>query len=361
MAGAARASDAAPRKPHRVGRRTPDNFRKLARRAGLIHVSDQQDGISRRPSGNGFTYVSRGRTIRNPQTRARIKALAIPPAWREVWICRNPRGHLQATGRDELGRKQYVYHPHWCRWREQVKCDHLSDVAKWLPAIRLRVARDLRRFSLRKAQVAALAVALLDRTAIRVGSAEYARDNQSYGLTTLQNRHAAVTGERVVFEFHGKSGKRHRLEVVDRKLARLVRRCRELPGTMLFQYRDAGRLRPLSAADVNEYLAGITEGCVTSKDFRTWQASVATASLLAANPAKANRRSRERALAEALRRTSELLGNTVAVCRKHYVHTGLMTAWIDGAVPRELRRFRAGRLKWYRPSEQLTLHLLNRL
>src|SRR5688572_14572125 len=250
-----------------------------AKMAGLCYVSDTKPGIRRRRSGKGFTY--RGpddRPIRDPDELRRIAALAIPPAWTEVWISPKPMGHIQATGRDAKGRKQYRYHPRWRAVRDETKYQRLTSFARLLPRIRSRVARDLAREGLSRAQVVATVVRLLEATLIRVGNEEYARQNRSYGLTTMRDGHALVTGERVRFRFRGKSGRDHVIDLRDRRLSRIVKRCQELPGQQLFQYLDdRGRRRSIESADVNAYLREATGADFTAKDFRTWAGTVLAA------------------------------------------------------------------------------------
>jgi DNA topoisomerase-1 len=254
-----------------------------ARAAGLRYVTDRAPGISRRRSGKGFAYrAPDGRTLRDAAARRRIQTLAVPPAWTDVWICPDPSGHLQATGRDARGRKQYRYHPQWREVRDETKFGRLVAFAEGLPALRRRVQEDLARPGLPREKVLAAVVRLLGTTLLRVGNEEYARANQSFGLTTLRDRHAAVEGATVRFCFRGKSGKEVRVDIQDRRLARVVKRCRELPGQELFQYvDDDGQQQSVGSGDVNAYLREVTGEELSAKDFRTWGGTVLALGALA--------------------------------------------------------------------------------
>jgi DNA topoisomerase I len=285
---------------------------------GLRYASAEEPGIRRVRAGKGFDYVGpTGRRVRDAATRERIKHLAIPPAWEDVWICADERGHLQATGRDARGRKQYRYHDRWRERRDADKFEHMIEFGRALPVIRARVKRDLRQPGLPRTKVLAAIVELLERTCMRVGNERYAEENDSFGLTTLRDRHVKVRGKRIEFQFKGKGGKFHRIAVDDDpQLARIVRRCRDLPGQELFQYVDAaGETQCVSSSDVNAYLQEITGTDVTAKDFRTWNGTVYVANIL---------RSLEQVglthVAAAVREAARRLGNTPAICRKSYVH-----------------------------------------
>jgi len=300
-----------------------------ARVARLHYVADSVPGITRRRSGKGFAYRdAQGRTIRDAATLARIKALAVPPAWTAVWISADPRGHLQATGRDDRGRKQYRYHPRWREMRDETKYEHMVVFGRALPRIRRRVEQDLRRRGLPREKVLAAVVCLMERTLARVGNPEYARDNNSFGLTTLQNRHVRIAGGRVELDFRAKHGIRHRSIVADRKLARILRNCRDLPGSELFQYiDDAGERRSIDSGNVNDYLREISGAEITAKDFRTWAATnlalLALAERTAEKPTK-------KAVVEMVRQVAEQLGNTPAVCRKCYIHPAVIESFATG-------------------------------
>ena len=288
---------------------------------GLRYSRDGEKGYVRKQGDKAFEYLdAKGERVTDEATLERIKLLVIPPAWTDVWICGDERGHLQATGRDARGRKQYRYHPRWREMRDADKFDHLMEFAKALPKIRRQARADIALPGLPRRKVLALLVQLLERTCIRIGNERYAEENDSFGLTTMRNRHVKVSGARVEFQFRGKSGKFHRIAVDDPQLARIVRRCRDLPGQELFQYLDeAGEVQSIGSSDVNDYLKEIA-GCeISTKDFRTWAGSVYVASLL-----RGRRRRCERVgvthVAAAVREASKQLGNTPAICRKSYVH-----------------------------------------
>jgi DNA topoisomerase-1 len=299
--------------------------------SGLRHASDRRPGISRRRAGRGFTYRDPdGRTIRDPETLRRIRAIAVPPAWTDVWICSFPNGHLQATGRDARGRKQYRYHRRYSHRREAAKYERLIAFASVLPKIRAKVDTDLARPGLDRAKVVAAIVRLLELTLIRVGNDEYARLNRSFGLTTLRDRHASVRGISVRFRFKGKSGRLNEVGLRDRRLAAIVRRCQDLPGQELFQYvRDDGEPVDIASDDVNEYLRAIAPD-VTAKDFRTWAGTVLAYRALRALDPPVSARDGARNVVSAIRETADLLGNTPAVCRKAYVHPVVVEAYLDG-------------------------------
>jgi DNA topoisomerase I len=308
--------------------------REAARSAGLRYSSDAQPGILRRRSGRGFSYVDQdGAVVRDKELLARIKSLAIPPAWTDVWICRWPNGHIQATGRDARGRKQHRYHPRWHEARDESKFDRMVAFAGALPAIRKRTDEDLARPGLPREKVLAAVVRLLELTLIRVGNDEYARLNKSFGLTTLRDRHAQIDGSHVRFRFRGKSGQQHEVGLRDRRLATLVRRCQELPGQELFQYIDeAGEVRDIASEDVNDYLREIAGEDFSAKDFRTWAGTVlAYRALRALQPADSETGARRNVVA-AIRETAGRLGNTPAVARRSYVHPAVLEAYMDGRV-----------------------------
>jgi len=300
--------------------------------AGLRYVTDSVPGFRRRRSGRGFSYLDQdGRLIRDVRDVQRIKSLAIPPAWRDVWICPSPSGHLQATGRDAKGRKQYRYHPRWREVRDEAKYDRLPSFAAMLPLLRRRVARDLAEPVLSMSKVVAAVVQLLEKTLIRVGNEEYARSNRSFGLTTLESAHARITGSTVRFRFRGKSGKFHDITLSDARLARIVRRCQDLPGRQLFQYLDdEGSTHDVGSADVNEYLREVMGQDFTAKDFRTWAGTVLAAQKLCAmEPATSATTAKQNVLA-AIDQVAESLGNTRAVCRKCYIHPAVVDEYVEG-------------------------------
>jgi DNA topoisomerase-1 len=309
--------------------------RASARATGLTYVTDEATGIRRIKSGKGFRYKnSRGKTVGDRATLARIRALVIPPAWNDVWICPNPRGHLQATGRDARGRKQHRYHPRWREVRDASKYDRLLDFAKVLPSIRRRLGRDLKRNGIDRERILATVVRLMDLTLIRVGNEQYARDNHSYGLSTMKDRHATVRGRTIRFRFRGKSGKSHDIAVEDPRLARIVRQSQDIPGQDLFQYYDDdGRPHAITSGDVNDYLREISGGEFTSRDFRTWAGTVLAMDLLGRTAAAANARTTRKSVASAIEQVAARLGNTVAVCRKCYVHPLVIESFLEGSLP----------------------------
>ncbi|HUF82269.1 MAG TPA: DNA topoisomerase IB [Burkholderiales bacterium] len=324
--------------------------RRAAARAGLRYVTDGVAGISRRRAGTGWTYhAPSGARIRNPATRRRLDALAIPPAWTDVWICPDPDGHIQATARDARGRKQYRYHPSYREARDRSKFRRMLEFSEALPVLRERVERDLRGGDLSRPQLLATVVRLLDRTLIRVGNDEYARENRSYGLTTLRRRHVRVKGAMLQFSFRGKSGVDHSVAITDPRLARIVQRCRDLPGQEMFQYLDPfGKRQAVSSDDVNAYLREITDCDITAKDFRTWGGTMLAAVELRTMGPASSRREADRNIIRAIDAVSERLGNTRTVCRKYYVHPALLHAYHLGltvplAPPARARRARGGR------------------
>jgi DNA topoisomerase-1 len=310
-----------------------------AEEAGLRYVSDESPGITRRRAGKGWTYTSAdGRRITDRTRVAWFNRLAIPPAWTDVWICPDRLGHLQATGRDAKGRKVYRYHPRWREVREGLKYGRMLAFARALPKIRRRVDEDLSRPGLPREKVLAAVVALLERTRIRVGNEEYARDNRSFGLTTLRNRHARIKGGSMTFAFKGKSGKEHAVQLADRRLARIVARCQELPGQRLFQYVDEdGERRSVASEDVNAYLREITGEVFTAKDFRTWAGTVLAAMALQEFHEFDSEAEAKKNVVRAIESVAEKLGNTPAVSRTSYVHPEVISAYLEGDLIREAR------------------------
>lgn len=303
--------------------------RRAAARAGLHYVTDGVAGISRRRAGKGWVYQApNGARILSPATRRRIDALAIPPAWTDVWICPDPDGHIQATARDARGRKQYRYHPSYREARDRSKFRRMLEFSEVLPLLRERVERDLRGRDLTRRQLLATVIRLLDRTLIRVGNDEYARENSSFGLTTLRRQHVRVKGAMLQFSFRGKSGVEHAVAVADPRLARIVQRCRDLPGQEMFQYLDPfGKRQSISSDDVNAHLREITGRDITAKDFRTWGGTMLAAVELRAMGAASSRREADRNVIRAIDKVAGRLGNTRAVCRKYYVHPALLQAY----------------------------------
>ena len=309
----------------------PLSRKKASRKGDLVHVTEPVPGITRRRSGTTFRYQRpSGAPVRDEATLARIRKLAIPPAWTDVWIAPDPRAHIQATGRDARGRKQYRYHTDWNVARDAEKYGRLEAFARALPGIRRRVRRDLQRADTSREQVLALLVALLESTYIRVGNQEYTRANGSYGLTTLEDRHVTISGSSIRFAFRGKGGKERRVELKDRRLARLVKRCREIQGPHLFQYLDsAGRRRPARSTDLNEYIGRAAGQRFTAKDFRTWGATLRAVALLEARGKLLIGVPGKSAMLHDIATVSNELGNTPAICRKSYIHPYILGAYQD--------------------------------
>jgi DNA topoisomerase I len=309
-----------------------DEHVESAEAAGLRYVTDAVPGIRRQRRGRGFVYFdATGQPIRDKAELERIRKLVIPPRWTSVWICPNPSGHLQVTARDARGRKQYRYHPKYRAVRDETKFGRMIAFSEILPLIRERVERDIALPQLARDKVLATVVWLLERTLIRVGNDEYARDNGSFGLTTLRRRHVTVSGAKLRFEFRGKSGVPHSVAITDRRIARIVQRCQELPGQELFQYLDdEGRRQSVDAGDINEYLRRITGRQVTAKDFRTWAGTtLAAAALRELGPFKTEKQAKANIVA-AIDQISSRLGNTRAVCRKYYIHPVILEAYFEG-------------------------------
>lgn len=303
-----------------------------AKAAGLRYVSDDRPGIRRKRYGKkGFAYFdSNGERIRDPEEIHRINALAIPPAYRDVWICPLPNGHLQATGRDAKGRKQYRYHPLWRSVRDQTKYARLLIFSQNLPNIRQRLAHDLALRGLPKEKVLATVVQLMELTRIRVGNEEYARTNQSYGLTTLQEEHVDVSGSKIRFHFQGKSGVEHDIQLTDKRLAKIVKRCQDLPGQTLFQYVDEqGKYQTIDSVDVNTYLREITGEDFTAKDFRTWAGTVLASTQLVEIGTFTSETAAKKNITQAIKAVASHLGNRPATCRKYYVHPAILDAYMN--------------------------------
>jgi DNA topoisomerase I len=315
-----------------LGKRLNGSSYNCARAAGLRYVSDETPGITRQRRGKAFRYRHpNGSPVRDRPTLGRIRSLAIPPAWAEVWICARDDGHLQATGRDARRRKQYRYHRRWREVRDETKYGRLIPFALALPRIRRRVGRDLALPGLPREKVLATVVRLLETTRIRVGNEEYARENESFGLTTLRERQVQVRGEKLRFRFRGKSGIEHTIELTDRRLAAIVRRVRDLPGEELFRYVDeGGETRRIESEDVNAYLREISGDEFTSKDFRTWAGTVLAARALRALAPFASQAEGKRNIAQAIEAVAKELGNTKAVCRKCYVHPAILESYLEG-------------------------------
>lgn len=312
----------------------PENVH-AAKAAGLRYVTDRQSGITRKRVGTGFVYRDAdGKVIKSAAQLARIKALAVPPAWTDVWVCPLENGHLQATGRDARRRKQYRYHPRWRRTRDETKYEHMLEFGRALPAIRRRIEADLNLPDLPRDKVLAAVVRLMEDTLARVGNPEYASQNNTFGLTTLRNRHVRITRGRVELDFRAKHGIRHSSVVSDRKLARVVKNCRDLPGSELFQYIDeAGERHCIDSADVNDYLREISGRDITAKDFRTWAATNLAVLALADQEQEPPTK---KAQVAAIKQVAKRLGNTPAICRKCYIHPAVLEGYLDGSLRKTL-------------------------
>jgi DNA topoisomerase-1 len=303
-----------------------------AEEAGLRYVSDEQPGFSRRRKGEEFEYFdTKGKPIGDEQRLLRIKRLAIPPAWVDVWISPSPNGHIQATGRDARKRKQYRYHERWREIRDENKYDRLVNFGKALPKIRRRLEKDLALSGLPREKVLATIVQLLERSFIRVGNEEYARENKSFGLTTMRDRHVDVKGSKLRFRFRGKSGRQHEVDVTDRRIARIVSKLQDLPGQSLFQYLDdEGQVRDITSQDVNEYLREITGEDFTAKDFRTWAGTVLAAIALRAAGEFETKKQAKANIKNAIEAVAKILGNTPTICRQCYIHPAILETYLNG-------------------------------
>lgn len=337
-----------------------------AKAAGLRYVSDEIPGIRRKRAGKHFSYIGLdGKPIHDPDELQRIKSLGIPPAYTDVWICPLPNGHIQATGRDAKGRKQYRYHPRWREVRDETKYGRMLAFGAALPRIRERVEQDLGLPGLPREKVLATVVRLLGATLIRVGNDEYAKQNKSFGLTTMRDRHVEINGATVKFRFRGKSGKNHSIALTDRRLARIVKRCRDIPGYELFQYiDDNGERQTIDSADVNEYLREITGQDFTAKDFRTWAGTVLATLALQECEAFASETQAKRQIAQAITSVAERLGNTPSICRKCYVHPAVIDSYLDGTMIESLQQRVEQELEdapeGLEPEERAVMRLLKR-
>ena len=302
-----------------------------AEEAGLRYVSDDRPGYTRKAKGEDFDWLDAdGEPIRDEQRLLRIKRLAIPPAWTEVWVSPLANGHIQATGRDARGRKQYVYHDRWREVRDENKYDRIISFGKTLPKIRRRIARDLKLPALPRNKVLATVVQLLERTFIRIGNEEYARENKSFGLTTMKDRHVEIKGAKLRFRFRGKSGREHEVDVTDGRIANIISKLQDLPGQDLFQYVDhEGKVRDITSQDVNEYLREITGEDFSAKDFRTWAGTVLTAIALNAQEQFETPKQAKSNINTAIKAVAKILGNTPAICRKCYVHPAVLENYLD--------------------------------
>jgi DNA topoisomerase-1 len=322
----------------------------IADDVGLTYVNDGEPGIARKCVGRGFSYASSsGAIVKDAKTKARIRSLAIPPAWSDVWICPRANGHIQATGRDQRGRKQYRYHPDWQTARDEAKYSKILAFAKALPKLRKSLKRDMRRRSLDRRKVLATVVTLLESTLIRVGNREYARDNGSFGLTTLQDRHVTFAKSEARFRFRGKTGKIWSLAIDDKRIARIVKGCQDLPGQHLFQYETADEgIRAVTSGDVNSYLRELTGQDISAKDFRTWAGTVLAAAALSEFEAVDSEAAAKRNIRRAIETVATRLGNTPTICRKCYVHPEIVNSYLEGQLAQILKS---------RVERELTRHL----
>ena len=338
--------------------------RDAAESAGLRYVSDEEPGIRRRKAGKGVFYVKpNGDRVTDEKTLARIRSLAIPPAYTDVWICRHANGHIQATGRDAKGRKQYRYHPAFREVRDSTKFEHVVEFARALPALRERVAADMAQRGLPREKVLATVVHLLESTLIRVGNIDYAKQNKSYGLTTLRDPHVKVDGAEMRFVFKGKSGKQWNLQLKDRRVAKVVKACQDLPGQHLFQYLDEnGERQAVTSADVNAYLREITGQDITAKDFRTWAGTVLAALALKEFESVDTQAAAKKNVRAAIETVASRLGNTPTICRKCYIHPEVVNSYLDGGLVPDVQQEIAAELReelsGLQPEEAAVLALL---
>ncbi|MBV9674270.1 MAG: DNA topoisomerase IB, partial [Verrucomicrobia bacterium] len=338
--------------------------RASAAAAGLRYVSDQRPGITRIRNGSNFVYRDQsGNEITDSDELIRIKSLAIPPAWENVWICPRENGHLQATGRDTRNRKQYRYHPKWRSVRDEVKFGHVLAFAEALPNIRAATEKDLAAPGLPRNKILATVVRLLEVSLIRIGNEEYAKENHSFGLSTMRNRHAQVNGSTIQFAFRGKSGVKHSIKVSDRRLARIVQKCQDLPGQHLFQYLDEeGNPKEIESEDVNAYLESISGQQFTAKDFRTWAATVLAAIALEKLEEVDSKSAAKKNVVAAIEAVSGMLGNTASICRKCYVHPSIINSYLEGTLVTNLRQRAdaeiAQNIENFKPVEAAVLALL---
>ena len=351
-------------KKHRIGNVSTTDPEQAAASAGLRYVTDASPGIRRKRKGAGFVFHGPdGKRVNDRNEIRRIQALVIPPAWKNVWICARDNGHLQATGIDAKGRKQYKYHPRWRSVRDEAKFDRLLAFSQKLPKIRAQVRKDLRNIDLTREKVIATVVRLLEVSLIRIGNEEYAKENKSFGLTTMRNRHVAVKGSTVRFQFRGKGGKEHSLEVSDERIARVVKKCQALPGQHLFEYRTAnGEIESIGSEDVNDYLQQIAGEPFTAKDFRTWAGTVLAAIALSKLVEFDTHALAKKNVVTAIEAVAKLLGNTPAICRKCYIHPAVADSYLNGTLIQVLREKAENRLSRHlhrlKPEEAAVVALL---
>jgi DNA topoisomerase-1 len=344
---------------HKVCEKSNKSHRRFSARAGLHYVNDDDLRITRAHSGKGFQYLSSGRVIRDRCLISRIDRLAIPPGWKNVRICRDPHGHIQAVGKDVKGRKQYRYHDRWSELRNENKFDRMRRFGELLPRIRHAVARDLRRPQLTREKVLAAVVQLLELSAARIGNEQYVSENKSYGLSTLRNRHARVNGATIHLKFHGKTGKEHELDVRHPTVAKIVRKCQHLPGQKLFEFEDDAGVHGIGSEDVNAYLSEISGESITTKDFRTWKATVLAAQALN-HTRRGDPKLKNKNIKLAITQVARQLGNTPAICKKCYIHPSVAETYLADSLPAFKEQSAAGRRSRLRPEEQAVLRLLRR-
>ncbi|WP_439882374.1 DNA topoisomerase IB [Pontibacter sp. MBLB2868] len=333
--------------------------------AGLRYTSDDKPGYTRKGAGKGYFYLDQnGKKVEDEKTLERIKALVIPPAWTEVWISKSPKGHLQATGRDDKGRKQYIYHPEWQKARSLTKFGRMISFGKSLPALRERIQKDIATRKLDRRKVTALVLSIMDNALIRIGNRHYAKSNNSYGLTTLRDKHVTFNGSSVKFAFRGKKGVEQEVDLKDRRLARLVKQCRDIPGYDLFQYyNEDGERQTLESGDVNEYLREVTTHDFTAKDFRTWGGTVRMVECLETVLDEQPELDKEKSIKEAIKEVARGLGNTPSVCSKYYIHPEVINLFREDRLVRYLQRHDASNPKseYLSGIEELVLKMLERV
>lgn len=338
---------------------------KSAEWAGLRYTSDSSSGYTRKKAGKGFYYVDQnGERVTDEKTLERIKALIIPPAWTDVWICKSAKGHLQATGRDDKGRKQYIYHPEWRQARSLTKFGRMIAFGKHLPQLRERIQADISSHKLNRRKVTAVVLSIMDNALIRIGNRAYAKENKSYGLTTLRDKHVKIEGSKIKFSFKGKKGVEHEIDLKDRRLARLVKKCKDIPGYDLFQYFDEdGERHTLESGDVNEYLREATEEDFTAKDFRTWGGTVRMVECLEKVLDEEPDLNKDRTIRQAVKEVAKGLGNTPSVCSKYYIHPEVINLFKEDKLVNYLERHDAttSETEHLSATEELVLKMLERV
>jgi DNA topoisomerase-1 len=333
------------------------DYQTSARLVSLVYVEDTMPGIRRKKAGKGFTFIYNQKKVTEPSILARIKRLAIPPAWREVWICPKENGHLQATGKDQANRKQYRYHWQWAAWRNETKFHRLPAFGKVLPLLREKVKQDMAKPELSEEKVIATVISLMEKTYIRIGSSDYEKLYGSYGLTTLKDNHVQVNGSDIQFTFKGKKGIFHKISIRNKKLAEIVQACKDIPGKELFQYYDAeGNHKSIDSGMVNDYIRKATGGDFTSKDFRTWAGTLNMLRSIRAIGEAQTLNERKKRVQEALDKVSALLGNTRTVCRKYYVHPGIIRLYEEDGLKKYLVR-----MQREKDEEKILLNILKKL